>query len=52
VLCWHDYTSTKKAQRDAANSRDSYFDYSEGSAQTLDASLFDFSEKGVPIDFT
>ncbi len=33
-------------------SRDPYFDYSEGSAQTLDLSiLFDFSEKGVPIDF-
>ncbi len=32
--------------------RSSYFDYSEGSAQTLDLSLlFDFSEKGVPIDF-
>jgi hypothetical protein len=30
----------------------SYFDYSEGSAQTLDFTLmFDFSEKGVPIDF-
>jgi Bacterial protein of unknown function (Gcw_chp) len=32
--------------------RSSYFDYSEGSAQTLDLCLlFDFSEKGVPIDF-
>ena len=32
--------------------RSSYFDYSEGSAQTLDLSiLFDFSEKGVPLDF-
>lgn len=30
----------------------SYFDYSEGSAQTLDFTLmFDFSEKGVPLDF-
>ncbi len=29
-----------------------YFDYSEGSAQTLDLLLmFDFSEKGVPVDF-
>lgn len=33
--------------------RSSYFDYSDGSAKTLDLSLlFDFSEKGVPIDFT
>jgi hypothetical protein len=32
--------------------RSSYFDFSEGSAQTLDLTLmFDFSEKGVPIDF-
>ncbi len=32
--------------------KSSYFDYSEGSAQTLDLSLmFDFSEKGVPVDF-
>jgi len=32
--------------------RSSYFDYSEGSAQSLDLSLlFDFSEKGVPLDF-
>lgn len=32
--------------------RSSYFDYSEGSAQTLDLSiLFDFSDKGVPLDF-
>jgi Bacterial protein of unknown function (Gcw_chp) len=32
--------------------RSSYFDYSEGSAQTLDLCLlFDFSEKGVPLDF-
>lgn len=32
--------------------RSSYFDYSEGSAQTVDFSvLFDFSEKGVPLDF-
>ena len=31
--------------------RSSYFDYSEGSAQSLDLSvLFDFSEKGVPLD--
>jgi len=33
-------------------SKDPYFDYSEGSAQTLDLSvLFDFSDKGVPLDF-
>jgi hypothetical protein len=33
-------------------SKDPYFDYSEGSAQTLDFSLlFDFSDKGVPLDF-
>lgn len=33
--------------------KSSYFDYSDGSAKTLDLSLlFDFSEKGVPIDFT
>ncbi|MFV5697586.1 TorF family putative porin [Flavobacterium sp. ZT3R17] len=32
--------------------RSSYFDYSEGSAQSLDLSvLLDFSEKGVPLDF-
>jgi hypothetical protein len=32
--------------------RSNYFDYSEGSAQSLDLSiLFDFSEKGVPLDF-
>jgi hypothetical protein len=32
--------------------RSKYFDYSEGSAQTLDLSLlFDFSDKGVPLDF-
>jgi hypothetical protein len=32
--------------------RSNYFDYSEGSAQTLDLSLlFDFSDKGVPLDF-
>lgn len=32
--------------------RSSYFDYSEGSAQSLDLSLLlDFSDKGVPIDF-
>ena len=32
--------------------RSSYFDFSEGSAQTLDFSiLFDFSEKGLPLDF-
>ena len=32
--------------------KSSYFDYSEGSAQTLDISiLFDFSEKGIPLDF-
>ncbi len=47
------WPATKKAhEEDAANSRDSYFDYSEGSAQTLDFSvLLDFSEKGVPLDF-
>ncbi len=34
-------------------SRANYFDYSENSAQTLDLSLlFDFSEKGFPVDFT
>lgn len=33
--------------------RGSYFDYSDGSAKTLDLSiLLDFSEKGVPLDFT
>jgi hypothetical protein len=33
--------------------RSSYFDYSDGSAKTLDLSiLLDFSEKGVPLDFT
>jgi hypothetical protein len=32
--------------------RSSYFDYTEGSAQSLDLSvLLDFSDKGVPIDF-
>jgi hypothetical protein len=32
--------------------RSKYFDYSEGSAQTLDLGLvFDFSDKGVPLDF-
>lgn len=32
--------------------RSSYFDYSEGSAQSLDLSvLFDFSDKGIPLDF-
>lgn len=32
--------------------RSRYFDYSEGSAQTLDFSvLLNFTEKGVPIDF-
>lgn len=48
------WPATKKAnEEDSANSRDPYFDYSEGSAQTLDMSiLLDFSEKGVPIDFT
>lgn len=47
------WPATKKAnEEDSANSRDSYFDYTEGSAQTLDLSiLFDFSEKGVPLDF-
>lgn len=45
--------TTKAHEEDPANSRDPYFDYSEGSAQTLDLCLlFDFSEKGVPIDFT
>jgi hypothetical protein len=44
--------TTKAHEEDPANSRDPYFDYSEGSAQTLDLCLlFDFSEKGVPIDF-
>jgi hypothetical protein len=47
------WPATKKAyEEDSSNSRDSYFDYSEGSAQTLDFSiLFDFSEKGIPLDF-
>ncbi len=47
------WPATKKAQQeDSINSRDNYFDYSEGSAQTLDISLvFDFSEKRVPFDF-
>jgi hypothetical protein len=47
------YPSTKKAREEnGLNSRDSYFDFSEGSAQTLDCSiLFDFSEKGIPLDF-
>lgn len=47
------WPATKKSQQeDGVNSRDNYFDYSEGSAQTLDVSLvFDFSEKGVPLDF-
>lgn len=47
------WPATKKAHgEDSSNSRDSYFDYSEGSAQTLDFSvLFDFSEKGIPLDF-
>lgn len=47
------WPSTKKAYaEDSANSRANYFDYSEGSAQTLDFSvLLDFSEKGVPLDF-
>lgn len=32
--------------------RSSYFDYSEGSAQSLDLSVvLDFSENGVPLDF-
>lgn len=32
--------------------KSAYFDYSEGSAQTLDLSLLlDFSEKGMPLDF-
>lgn len=43
----------KKAYaEDSANSRANYFDYSEGSAQTLDFSaILDFSEKGLPLDF-
>ncbi|TRX36838.1 hypothetical protein FNW52_06250 [Flavobacterium sp. ZT3R18] len=47
------WPATKKAhEEDSAKSRDSYFNYSEGSAQTLDLSLlFDFSDKGVPLDF-
>ena len=48
------WPGTKNAyESDPENfSRDSYFDYSEGSAQTLDLSLlFDFSEKGIPLDF-
>ncbi|MBP6182415.1 TorF family putative porin [Flavobacterium sp.] len=47
------WPATKKAhEEDSSNSRDGYFDYSEGSAQTLDFSIMlDFSEKGVPLDF-
>jgi len=47
------WPSTKKAyEENSDNSRANYFDYSEGSAQTLDFSvLLDFSEKGVPLDF-
>jgi hypothetical protein len=47
------WPATKKAhEEDSSNSRDCYFDYSEGSAQTLDFSvMLDFSEKGVPLDF-
>lgn len=46
------WPSTKKAYaEDNANSRANYFDYSEGSAQSLDFSiLLDFSDKGVPLD--
>lgn len=47
------WPATKKAhEEDSLNSRDVYFDYSEGSAQTLDVFiLFDFSKKGIPLDF-
>lgn len=47
------WPATKRAYLDdSSNSRGNYFDYSEGSAQTLDFSiLLDFSEKGLPLDF-
>jgi hypothetical protein len=47
------WPATKKAhEEDSSNSRDNYFDYSEGSAQSLDLSiLLNFTEKGVPLDF-
>ena len=47
------WPATKKAYaEDNSDSRANYFDYSEGSAQTLDFSLLlDFTDKGVPLDF-
>lgn len=47
------WPATKNAYlEDSSNSRGNYFDYSEGSAQTLDFSiLLDFSKKGLPLDF-
>ena len=48
------WPATKKGNlADPSNyPRTPYFDYSEGSAQSLDFSiLFDFSEKGFPLDF-
>lgn len=47
------WPATKKAnEEDFTNSRDSYLDYSEGSAQSLDLSIsLDFTENGLPIDF-
>lgn len=46
------WPSTKKAySEDSSNSRANYFDYSEGSVQSLDFSiLFDFTDKGMPLD--
>ena len=48
------WPATKKGNmEDPINSpKTPYFDYSEGSAQSLDLCLlFDFSDKGVPLDF-
>lgn len=48
------WPATRKANQDdpIVNPKTSYFDYSEGSAQSLDLSvLFDFTEKGLPLDF-
>jgi len=49
ILSDYYWPATKK---NTSWERSKYFDYSEGSAQTLDLSLlFDFSDKGVPLDF-
>lgn len=48
------WPATKKGNSAAPEDypRTPYFDYSEGSAQSLDFSIvFDFSEKGLPLDF-